>query len=104
MGLYYRIFGALDTEPERAGLEACLAGQGAPVEVRFAADERGWFAAEVVAGPGAPLVLERWLADEEGLRAELNSWAAFLETCDWSPHAAGLMERVIQTKQLFTVR
>lgn len=104
MGLYYRIFGASDTQPEPAAIEGCLAGQGAAVAVRFSADDAGWFAAEIVAGPGSPLVLERWLGDEEGIRGELNAWAAFLETCDWSPHAAALMERVIQTRQLFTLR
>ena len=49
-----------------------------------------------------PLVLERYRADEEGIRAELNSWAAFLETCD-GPHHIPLMERTIQTRQLFTL-
>ena len=50
----------------------------------------------------APLHLERFHADEEGIRAELNSWAAFLETCD-GPHQVALMERAIQAKQLFTL-
>ena len=49
-----------------------------------------------------PLTLECFRADEEGIRAELNSWAAFLETCD-GPHHIPLMERTIQTKQLFTL-
>ena len=49
-----------------------------------------------------PLVLECFHADEEGIRAELNSWAAFLETCD-GPHHIPLMERTIRTKQLFTL-
>ena len=50
----------------------------------------------------APLVLECFHADEEGIRAELNSWAAFLETCD-GPHHVRLMEKAIQTRQLFTL-
>ena len=50
-----------------------------------------------------PLLLECFRADEEGIRAELNSWAAFLETCD-GPHHVPLMERTIQTRQLFTLQ
>src|SRR5881275_78737 len=41
---------------------------------------------------------------EEGIRAELNTWAAWLETCDYSPNHAALMEWVIQTRQLYTLR
>src|SRR4051794_5583725 len=52
---------------------------------------------------GGPLLLERFTSEEEGIRAELNSWAAHLETCDHSPHHVRLMERAIQTKQLFTL-
>ena len=50
----------------------------------------------------APLTLECFRADEEGIRAELNTWAAFLETCD-GPHHVPLMEKTIQAKQLFTL-
>jgi hypothetical protein len=53
-------------------------------------------------GADAPLVLERFHADDEGIRAELNSWAAFLETCG-GPHHVRLMERTIQARQLFTL-
>lgn len=49
-----------------------------------------------------PLALACFAADEEGVRAELNSWAAYLETCD-APHAVPLMERAIQTRFLFTL-
>jgi hypothetical protein len=49
-----------------------------------------------------PLTLDCYSADEEGIRAELNSWAAFLETCD-GPHAVPLMERTIQARYLFTL-
>ena len=49
-----------------------------------------------------PLALECFSADEEGIRAELDSWAAFLETCD-GPHGVPLMERAIQTRNLFTL-
>jgi hypothetical protein len=50
-----------------------------------------------------PIHVERFLAEDEGIRAELNTWAAFLETCDYSPNNVPLMEHMIQTRQLFTV-
>ena len=52
---------------------------------------------------GRPITVERFGADEEGIRAELNSWAAYLETHESSPHHLPLMERTIQSRQLFTV-
>jgi hypothetical protein len=102
MGLWSRVFGRGDAVPEPAALVAALAG--APVATDFRGDAEGWFAAEIGFAAGSPLVVERFLATEEGIRAELNSWAAYLETCDYSPHAAALMERMIQTRQLFTLR
>jgi len=80
-----------------------MAAQGGAVRADFAADAEGWYQAELAVG-GVRLIVERWLADEEGIRGELNAWAAFLETCEHSPEAPALMERVIQTKQLFTIR
>ena len=41
---------------------------------------------------------------ESFIRAELNTWAAYLETCDYNPNFAVLMEHMIRTKQLFTIR
>jgi hypothetical protein len=104
MSLFYRVFAATDAVPAPAGIEGCLAGPGVDVAARFEEDEGGWYRAELTLGGGAPLLLERWLADEEGLRAELSSWAAYLETLDYSPNAAPLMERAIQARQLFTLR
>ena len=34
----------------------------------------------------------------------MNSWAAILETCDYSPNHTMLMERIIQTAQMITIR
>ena len=82
MSRWYRVFGSLDTVPTDL----------------VAVDDDDWHRAEI----STDLVLERFRADEEGIRAELNSWAAFLETCD-GPHVFRLMERAIQTKQLFTI-
>lgn len=104
MTLFCRTFAATDAPPCPAALEACLAGLGVAVSARFVQDDSGWYRAELTLGTGAPLVLERWLAGEDGVRAELNSWAAYLETLDYSPHHGPLMERTIQARQLFTLR
>jgi hypothetical protein len=45
--------------------------------------------------------VHHYRADEEGIRAELNSWAAYVETFEQAPRHRELMERVIQSKQLF---
>jgi hypothetical protein len=56
------------------------------------------------AANATPVHLERYLATEEGIRADLNSWAAWLETADYSPNHGPLMQHVISTRQLFTLR
>ena len=64
----------------------------------FRGDDRGWFAAELVlADDDRRSTVERYLADEEGIRAELNTWAAWLETQDDSPTHRELMQHMIGT-------
>jgi hypothetical protein len=104
MTLWYRVFGSNDVEPAPQALLDHLQGLGASVKGDFTGDEQGWFAAAFHAGAGTPLHLERFQAGEEGFRAELNNWAAWLETCDYSPESVPLMEKIIQTQQLFTLR
>jgi hypothetical protein len=97
--MWCRVFAALDTVPGQAGLEACLAG----LCCSFAADAAGWYRAECVCAEGPAVVVERYTADEEGIRAELNAWAGYLETKETSARQTALMERAIQARQLFTV-
>jgi hypothetical protein len=102
MAVWYRVFGASPEVPAPAAILEYLAGRGASVSGDFAADESGWYRADLVAD-GVALQLERFGAGEEGIRAELNSWAAWLETREDSPEHVRLMERMIQTAQLFTL-
>src|SRR5262245_51521004 len=104
MSLFCRVFAATDAPPATADVEAYLEGLGAATVALFDEDEGGWYRAELLLGGGAPLVLERWLPEDEGIRAELSSWAAYLETLDYSPHAGPLMEKAIQARQLFVLR
>ncbi len=100
--MWHRIFAASDAEPSPAALLERLHAL-APVAGRFHGDDAGWFRAELVVAETTPFALERFLSTEEGIRAELNSWAAHLESSGDGPETVRLMERIIQSRQLFTV-
>jgi hypothetical protein len=102
MGLWYRIFGRSSTAVTKTAVLECLHSLGA--EGVFDGGETEWTQAVLTFGTAAPLDLERFLATDEGIRAELNSWAAFLETCEYNSNSVPLMEHMIQTNQLFTLR
>src|SRR4051812_27279879 len=104
MGLWYRIFGRSEAEVAPDVVSARIAAAGVRAECIFTPEGNGWQRAEISFAASAPIHLERFRSEEEGIRAELNSWAAFLETCDYDPIHTSLMERVVQSKQLFTVR
>jgi hypothetical protein len=102
--MWYRVFGASADEPSPAALAAALHARGLIVEPHFRGDDLGWTSGELRLPTGAPVLLARYLTGEDDLRADLNAHAAELETMDYSPNSGPLMERVIQTKQLITLR
>ena len=69
MSLWYRVFAALDTVPDPAGLRAWLAERGLEVRGSFVTDESGWYRAELAGGAAAPVAVERFLAGEQRLIA-----------------------------------
>jgi hypothetical protein len=75
---------------------------GFPVEANFRGDEQGWFEADLASGRNH-LRLQCFRVQEEGLRNELNTWAAWLETAENNSHQSRLMQHVIGTNQLFTL-
>jgi hypothetical protein len=75
--MWCRVFANLDSAPKPAAIAAQLAGLGHPAEARADADDLGWFHLELTTDLG-PLTLDRYSADE-GIRDDLNSWAAWLE-------------------------
>jgi hypothetical protein len=104
MSQWFRVFGLSGATVEPAALLEHLHGQGFPVAGRFGGDDRGWFRTELVfADDTPPVVVERYFADEAGIRAELNTWAAWLEEQEDNPYHLPLMERLIGTAQLFTL-
>jgi hypothetical protein len=101
--MWYRIFGSSPEMPEPKCIRAFLETQKASISSVFATDVSGWYQADLRMDD-VPLQLERYVADEQGIRAELNSWAAWLETREDAPEHVRLMERMIQTAQLFTLQ
>jgi len=102
--MWYRVFCRSDAEVKPAELLAAVQRPGRPVAGDFRGDDLGWTAAELSLGPGTPIYVERFLTGEDDLREDLNTWAGWLETQDHEPNHARLMEHVIQTRQLVTIR
>jgi hypothetical protein len=104
MSGWFRVFGSNEVQPQPAALLELLRSLGREATGNFRGDEQGWFEAEIIfAAGGPPLQVDRFLAREEGLRDELNTWAAWLETVEDNPQHAALMQQVIGTTQLFTL-
>lgn len=103
--MWYRVFGRSADEVPAAELAGHLHAAGLPVEPHFKGDDLGWTAGELrLPGLNTPVSLERYLTAEDDIRADLNSYAAILETCDYSPNSGPLMERVIQMRQMVVIR
>src|SRR5262249_45125669 len=102
MPRWHRVFGASGVAPAPEAILEHLGRLGVPAAGEFLAGEEGWLRGDLT-WDGALLSLERFEAGEEGIRQELNSWAAYLETCEHSPHHGPLMEKVIQSRQLITL-
>jgi hypothetical protein len=101
--MWYRIFGSGFDMPKPEHIVTFLETQNVSVSSEFATDASGWYQADLRMDD-VSLQLERYLADEQGIRAELNGWAAWLETRVDAPEHVRLMERMIQTAQLFTLQ
>jgi hypothetical protein len=102
--VWSRVFGRSKDAVPPAKLVEHLHAQGLKVEPHFKGDDLGWTAGELRLAIGTPILLERYLTAEDDLRDDLNAFAAELETMDYSPNHTMLMERVIQTQQLMTIR
>jgi hypothetical protein len=101
--MWYRVFGANGREPEPTALLEYLHAAGFKVTGHFGGDDEGWFRASILLAPAGPIQVERYQA-AEGIRPELNAWAAWLETAEDNPNHGRLMRHMIGTTQLITVR
>jgi hypothetical protein len=99
----YRVFGVTDSPVEPAELLEYLHAGGFEAATSFRGDDRGWFEAELLlVGEDKPIKIERFLATEDGVRTELHTWIAWLETVA-TPHQDRLIRHFVGTRQVFTV-
>jgi hypothetical protein len=101
--MWYRIFGGSSAMPAPEIIRKLVVELDASSTSSFTNDTTGWYQADLHVA-GVSLQLERYCADEPGMRGELNGWAAWLETREEAPERDRLMERMIQTAQLFTLK
>ena len=103
--MWYRAFCRSATELPPAELAARLHAAGLPVEPHFTGDDLGWTEAKLILpGSGSPVIAGRYLTVVDELRKDLNGFAAEVEAMTYFARRHALMERVIQTQQLVTLR
>lgn len=101
--MWYRVFGTSETAVDPNTVLEQLHAEGFEVTGHFRGDELGWFHVDLLFGGETAIEVERYLASEEGIRAQLNTWAAWLESMPDNPRQLQLMQHMISTKQLFTL-
>ena len=101
--MWFRIFGVKEAAPEPAALLEHLHANGVAVEGHFAGDDLGWFRADFVLPGQQPLRLDRFLAEEDEVRDQLNAWAAWLENAADAKRSVQLMQLMIAANQVMTL-
>src|SRR5580765_6063593 len=91
MTVWYRIFAAQAEEPNLSKLRASC---------RLSGDRQGWYRAFFPL-PSGEIELNRWVAEEDDFRVELNTWAAWLEI-NSAPDLGWLLQHVVTAAQMFT--
>jgi hypothetical protein len=103
--MFYRVFSLKGDVVQPAALQEHLRSLGveAPFEVR--GDEHGWTSCQFRLVEGSsPLQIERYLTDADEIRDDLDAWAAWLETQSGNPNHLRLMQHVIGSEQMFTLK
>jgi hypothetical protein len=105
MSQWLRVFSTSMHAPAPADLLAYLRELSGEARGDFQGDAQGWFRVDLDVGAGRPpLRLERYLAAEEGIRHELNAWAAWVETFETHHAYDLLMQHLTATAQIFTLQ
>lgn len=100
--MHYRVFGTNESAVEPAAILQHLQNQGYALTGQFRGDGQGWFRVELgYPDADARIEIERYLSSEEGVRAHLNTWAAWLE--DACPDETRWLQHMISTTQIFTI-
>lgn len=103
--MWYRAFCRSAAELSPLALAEQLHTDKLPVEPHFSGDDLGWTEGRLVLpGGGSPVAVSRYLIAEDGLRRELNAFAAEIEAMTFYSGRHELMEWVIQTQQLIALR
>ncbi len=100
--MWCRIFALSETAPEPEAIVQHVRSYGSDAEVKADSDDRGWFHLELATSVGVFLLIDRYFA-EEGIRDDLNTWAAWLEE-NAGAEADRLMQHMISTRQMITMR
>ena len=104
METWYRVFGRNDFPVDSPALLEWLRAREPDAIGHFRGDELGWFEARIdIPSLSSPLIVDRFLTNEDDIRGELNTWAAWLESTGETAEHARLMQQVISTAQLFTL-
>ncbi|MEY4614462.1 MAG: hypothetical protein RL179_2435 [Planctomycetota bacterium] len=98
MAGWFRIFLSQEEGPEPSAIMECLQGLIPGVRGNFRVDPDGWFQLILTHPSIGELVVDHFLASEKGVRSEINTWAAWLE----SKQFLDLMERIIQVRQVLS--
>jgi hypothetical protein len=102
--MWIRVFGLNVNVPSSVSLCEMLYDNRFEVIPNVKGDDLGWTECQLNHS-GVSIGLARYLTLEDDLRNDLNAYAAELESYQDIQHqAVDLMERVIQTKQLITIR
>ena len=98
MAGWFRVFLLQEDGPKPSGIMECLQSLIPEVKGKFRTDEDGWFQLILDHPSIGELTIDHFLTSEKGVRAEINTWAAWLE----SKQRFDLMERIIQVKQILS--
>jgi hypothetical protein len=98
MAGWFRVFLLQEDGPKPSEIMECLQGLIPEVNGKFRTDEDGWFQLILSHSAVGELILDHFLTSEKGVRSEINTWAAWLE----SNRQFDLMERIIQVKQILS--
>lgn len=101
-GVWHRVFARSEVEPDPEALCAAAESILPGVLIHRHDGERGWERLELTWPSREAIAIDRFWRDEEGIRAELQAWAAWLESVDGNPHSEPLMLHLTQTQQVFT--
>jgi hypothetical protein len=100
-----RVFGRSEQVPNATLVMDAVAALARSAHVMGELDSAEWYQLAIhLSEQETPIFLERFHRTDEGIRGELQAWAAWLETCDYSPNHEPLMTHMIETQQVFTVR